>query len=89
MTSIYRIQPIEKTIIYNLVSISIYIQQLELNTKAVLTVYLYDETNVCRDTQILIMEGQDYQNWTSDEYVFDWVCQKLNLVPIFSRSQVP
>jgi hypothetical protein len=82
MSSSYLIQPVPKVITYYLHYITISVQQLQLNTQAIITVFLYDEKNVCRDTQVLTMEGQDYQNWTSDEYVFDWVCQQLGLKPL-------
>jgi hypothetical protein len=81
MSSTYRIQPVPKLITYFLSYLRIDVQHLVLDTKAILNVYIYDEKNVCRDTQVLIMEGEDYLNWNTDDYVFTWVCQQLGLSP--------
>lgn len=78
----YLIEPIEKVIVYEINHIKISINNLELNTKAIVVVNFYDRQSVLRDQQTLVMEGEDYQNWTTDTYVFNWVCQQLGLQPL-------
>ena len=29
--------------------------------------------------KVMIMSGEDYQNWTSDSYVYEWVNQQLQV----------
>lgn len=78
----YLIEPVEKVIVYEMTHIKISINSLELNTKANVVVNFYDKQNNFVDQQNLIMEGEDYQNWTTDTYVFNWVCQQLGLNPL-------
>lgn len=78
----YLIEPVEKVIVYEINHIKINISNLELNTKAIVVVNFYDRQSVLRDQQTLVMEGEDYQNWTTDAYVFSWVCHQLGLQPL-------
>lgn len=53
-----------------------------LNTKAEIKVVLFSEDRCrCQEKQLL-MEGEDYNLWTSqDNYVYLWVCNQLGIIP--------
>lgn len=82
MSSSYDIQPAPKTFTYTMTRISIATQTIVFDQSAVFAVMVYDNEGVCRDFQNLTMEGDDYQKWTTDDYVVSWVCKKLGFTPI-------
>jgi hypothetical protein len=51
-----------------------------LNTSARVGVRLYDENSNFIESVVMIMEGQDYQNWTEDSYLVAWVNQELHKI---------
>lgn len=79
------IQPYEQVILYEIDHITISITSLELGVKAGITTNFYDRHNELRRQEFAIMEGEDYQKWTTDEYVVKWVCTKYGLVEINSN----
>lgn len=40
---------------------------------------LFTEDNIKLNEGNLYMHGQDYQDWKSDEYAWNWAATKLNL----------
>jgi len=49
-----------------------------LNTSAQIAVKLYDEQMIFIECVLLIMEGQDYQNWTEDSFLIEWCNSQLH-----------
>lgn len=77
--SSYLIQPYEQIIKYSIVRIDIIISNLELNTKAGITTNFFDDTGTLRRQEFAILEGEEYMDWTTDDYVVNWVCNKYGL----------
>lgn len=82
MSSTLWIEAIPKIITYSINHVTIKVERLELGQKALVCVNFYDETHTMRYQTSLWMEGDDYQKWQTDEYVYSWVCQKLELTPL-------
>ena len=60
--------------------VSISIDELILNSHALITVSLLDENDRAVDNKFLKMEGSDYDAWGSDdEYVKTWALAQLGL----------
>ena len=52
-----------------------------LNTSATIAAKIFDEHMSFVESIIMVMQGQDYQNWTEDSYLISWTNQQLhNLV---------
>ncbi len=71
--------------IKNAVYLLVNCNQDNLDNVAVFSYSLYsasDEEGRVGDRLIadqLVMDGQDYQNWQTNEYAFEWVANKLKL----------
>jgi len=61
---------------YDLMKVSVLVLNLGLN--ATFSVQLYNAAGEYMDTQNLLMEGEDYQKWQNDAYVYEWVNQQLH-----------
>ena len=59
--------------------INIKVIYLELNTYAIIGVKLFDVNSKLLDGYEFTLEGDDYSNWHTDNYLFNYVCQKYNL----------
>lgn len=61
-----------------------YASNVRLNNSATFQYTLYSKNGEYVGNQlsqgILIMDGIDYQEWNEDEFAWDWVAAKLNLV---------
>jgi len=77
------IQPYQQTIVYDINHIRISVSGLVLGVSAVITTNFYDSEDNLRRQEIAVLDGQDYLDWTTDEYVTQWVCNKYNLTPIY------
>jgi hypothetical protein len=66
--------PIQKTLIFD--SMEITCINIILNTQATFKVLCYNNNNFEKQ-YIFIMSGQAYQDWTTDNYVADWVLTQL------------
>jgi hypothetical protein len=78
------IQPYEQVITYTITHISISVTTLELNVKAGITTDFYDSQHILRRQEYAVIDGEDYQNWTSDDYVAQWVCKKYGLTQLLN-----
>lgn len=66
--------PIDEIITYNKMDINV--ASIVLNEYAVFRVALYMDA-VFITMKVMRMEGDDYKNWTSDDYVNTWVLEQL------------
>lgn len=54
------------------------IQSMTLGISATIAVRIMTEDNSVIDTRVYILEGEDYENWGSDDmYIQHWVQEKL------------
>lgn len=56
---------------------TIELTQMNLGVSANFLVYLYDINGTLLTVKNMLMQGQDYQNWTNDSYVPEWVINQL------------
>jgi hypothetical protein len=56
---------------------SISVASIVLNEFAYIQVKLFDNEDDIVDTRILVIDGEDYQLWTNDQYLIDWTRKKL------------
>lgn len=77
--SSYLIQPYDEVITYKINRIEIIVSSLELDIKANISTVFYDDTGMVRRSEFAVLEGQEYMEWTTDDYLVNWVCQKYNL----------
>jgi hypothetical protein len=66
--------PIQKTFIFD--SMEITCINIILNTEATFKVLCYNNNNFEKQ-YIFVMSGQAYQDWTTDNYVTDWILTQL------------
>lgn len=60
------------------VSFDYIVSTLKLFTSLEIYVYLKDDLNQVIDTRVLLLQGEDYLNWSNDDnYVVRWI--KANL----------
>jgi hypothetical protein len=52
---------------------------VNLENSAIFYYGLYSDKNIKVADGNLFMEGQDYQDWQSDEFAWDWAATKLNI----------
>lgn len=77
--SSYLIKPYDQIIVYKINRIQIVVNSLELDIKANITTNFYDQTGMIRRTEFFVLEGDDYINWTTDDYLLNFVCQKYGI----------
>lgn len=65
-----------KTIVYTQMEIKILRINLGENN-CELFVHVYDATRENEKAFYYLLEGQEYKSWVSDEYVINWVKEKL------------
>lgn len=66
--------PIDEIITYNKMDVAV--ATIVLNEYAIFRVSLYLD-GLFITMKVMRMDGQDYQNWTSDEYVNTWILAQL------------
>ncbi len=71
---------LEKPIIYTRTAtkFSISISSIYLNISCSIVVMLYDTSGCPIDSRSYTLEGIEYDNWTTDQYIIDFVQKKLN-----------
>lgn len=57
---------------------SVSITNVYLNISCSICVMLYDAEGCPIDSRRYNLEGQEYTDWTNDQYIFDYVQRKLN-----------
>jgi len=75
----FPIEPkITTTTIQTYTSFDVYLLSLELNVSATFQVKLYNSVGEFLELKILKLEGIAYQNWTTDDYVYQWINDTLH-----------
>jgi hypothetical protein len=74
-----QIKPKQEIITLTITSINIFVSQVQINQNANITVAFYDENGVCVKNEGFVLEGENYENWTTDASLINYVCQKYNL----------
>ena len=76
-TNFIPIPAIYKTIVLTKIKVSIF--ELRLYEYVRVSVIIYDENEIPRDNRLYLLNGQDYDNWASDDaYIIDYVTKKLS-----------
>ena len=70
------IEPRNKTIL--LTSALIWVRQIKLFEYAMIEVRLKDSSDKTWDIHTLKLEGFEYLEWHSDQYLIDWVKDKIS-----------
>tara|TARA_R110002126_G_scaffold266094_2_gene409250 strand:+ start:1466 stop:1729 length:264 start_codon:yes stop_codon:yes gene_type:complete len=71
-------KPIEKVVRSEMIKFSINNLVCEPFDRATMSVMLLDESNSVVDGMYLILEGEEYKLWVSDEYLISWVKLQIN-----------
>jgi hypothetical protein len=66
----------QKTIVYNKMTIQILNHMLG-NNECEIEVNVYDDTCEYKKIFTYLMSGTDYLNWTTDNYLMNWISLKL------------
>jgi hypothetical protein len=53
---------------------------MKLKDSANIIVNFYDTDNIVRRCEYFVLEGQEYINWTNDDYLLNLICSKYNIV---------
>jgi hypothetical protein len=59
-------------------SFDVFLLSMELNVSATFQVKLYNSVGEFLELKIMKLEGIAYQNWTSDDFVYQWVNNTLH-----------
>lgn len=70
--------PITETTTTTYSTYTVQLQTMELNVSAVFLVGIYDVSGELIEYKNLVMSGEDYQLWKSDDYVYYWVNVQLH-----------
>jgi hypothetical protein len=66
-------KPIEKVVISEMIKFSINNLVVSPFNQATMSVMLVNDKNETVDGMYLILEGEEYKLWVSDQYLIDWV----------------
>lgn len=76
----FTILPKEIITTTTITKITITTHNIIINESVNLLVGYYDEKDNYVETIHLVLDGEDYKKWgTDDNYLLNWVCNKLNL----------
>ena len=67
-----------KDIIITATKIKIDVISLELNVSAIIRITLYDNNTKIVQTNMLILNGEEYQSWQTDDDMLSIICDKYN-----------
>lgn len=76
------IQVVQKATNIMIDNIKINIQTYEVNIRAVFKVDLYQSNGYYISSEYVELSGQDFINWEQDDFLIDFILNKLNLVKI-------
>ena len=76
------IEPMTRTVLIN--EAIIWVRQLKLFEYAMIEVRLLDNFDKIWDIYTYKIDQEDYKNWTNDQYLIDWVKNKLSNEKQFS-----
>ena len=66
--------------------IKIKVMNLVLNESAMIEVKSFDDENKLLNTYYFELNGNDYQMWTNDSYIINYVCNKYGFVIKYNLS---
>ena len=76
----FNIEPKEIITTTTITKITITTHNIIINYSINLLVGYYDDKDKYVETIHLVLDGEDYKQWGSDDnYLLNWVCNKLNL----------
>ncbi len=82
MNSEIPIVPCDVSVINKIGSFTVILQNFVIGVSVDLVVSTFDINNKFVSTISIPLEGQDYQQWgTNDDYLVNFICNKLNFVP--------
>ena len=58
--------------------ILIKVSNLELNSYAIIKVQTYDSSEKMITCELFILSGNEYDMWSTDNYLIDYVCNKYD-----------
>jgi len=70
--------PIPKIVARVWAYFDIEVLSIVLNTSATIIVKLYDEHHAPIESIALLLAGEEYQLWTTDDYLISWTNEKLH-----------
>lgn len=76
------IKVIQKQTNISIDSIKINVFVYELNVKAIFKVDLYQENGNFITSEYIEISGQDFINWEQDDFVINYILDKLNLTKL-------
>jgi len=76
------IQVVQKPTNQMIDNIRINIQTYEVNIRAVFKVDLYESNGHYISSEYVELKGQDFIDWEQDNFLIDFILNKLNLVKI-------
>jgi hypothetical protein len=76
------IEPYDQILTFRITHISIAVSNLTLNQQATIITSFYDESNEIRRKEVAILEGTEYNEWETDDYITQWVMTKYGLKPL-------
>ena len=66
----------KKQIMKEATKMTIKVSNIELNSSAIIKIELYDNIYNLLDTNQIILDGIDYQNWNNDDWLLDFISDK-------------
>lgn len=73
---------------FTITSFKIVVVNIVLNEKCDIIVSLFDSDQILQRQEILVLQGDDYINWGSDdEYLYDYVASHYGFTIIHSESK--
>lgn len=76
------IKVVQKQTNISIDSIKINVFVYELNVKAIFKVDLYQENGNFITSEYIEISGQDFINWEQDDFVINYILDKLNLTKL-------
>ena len=76
-----------KKILFEGNKIKINVTNIELNMSAIVRVELYSDDYKILDTNVFTLNGDEYNNWSNDDYLINYVCVKYgyNLPSLYTK----
>ena len=69
-----------KTKTINMNKARIWVSQIKLFENAFIDVRLLDDNGSVQECHLFILEHDEYKEWKEDQYLIDWVKEKLKLL---------
>ena len=69
---------ITKTQTVNITKLKVFIMEVQLFKSARIHVQILDEHSNLVESKMLTIDTQDYQNWVDDNYLMEWIKNKIS-----------